>query len=136
MLKTGSWLIGIGLLFVMTGLGFLPAAFGAHPDSTLLSAGAMLFSAGMVLAAGGFYVKARYWEQGMPASAKASDKKAGRKPCKLCSKQEAVIQCRAHQMQLCADCLGKHFDFRSCAYIPIERPVTSKARARSQSTGA
>lgn len=119
----------------MAGLCFLPAAFGLHPDSTMLSAGAMLFSAGMVVAASGLYVKARYWAQGVPPTAKV-EKKGARKVCKLCSKQEAVIQCRAHQMQLCADCLGKHFDFRSCAYIPIERPVTSKARARSQSSGA
>jgi hypothetical protein len=135
MLKIGSWLIGIGCLFAMAGLCFLPAAFGPHPESTMLSAGAMLLSAGMVLAASGFYLKARYLAQGAPATAKV-EKKGARKPCKLCSKQEAVIQCRAHQMQLCADCLGKHFDFRSCAYIPIERPAASKARARSQSTGA
>ena len=135
MLKIGSWLIGIGCFFAMAGLCFLPAAFGPHPESTMLSAGAMLLSAGMALAASGFYLKARYLAQGAPATAKV-EKKGARKPCKLCSKQEAVIQCRAHQMQLCADCLGKHFDFRSCAYIPIERPAASKARARSQSTGA
>jgi hypothetical protein len=134
-MKIGSWLIGIGFCFALAGLGFLPAAFGAHQDSAMLSAGAMLLSAGMVLAAVGFYVKARHLAEATPATVKP-DKKGARKPCKLCSKPEAVIQCRAHQMQLCTDCLGKHFDFRSCAYIPIERPAASKARARSQSSGA
>ncbi len=135
-MKIGSWLIGIGCCIAFAGLCFLPAAFGPHPDGSMLSAGAMLFSAGMVLAASGMYVKARYWAQSAPATGAKSDKKGTQKPCKLCSKPDALIFCRAHEMQLCADCLGKHFDFRSCVYIPIERPITSKARARSQSTSA
>ncbi|MFZ3266139.1 MAG: hypothetical protein WA172_19185 [Terriglobales bacterium] len=135
-MKIGSWLIGIGCCFALAGLCFLPAAFGPHPESTMLNAGAMLLSAGMVLAASGMYMKARSWTQSAPAAPAKADKKGVRKPCKLCSKQDALIFCRAHEMQLCADCLGKHFDFRSCVYIPIERPAASKARARSQSSGA
>jgi hypothetical protein len=139
-LKFGSWLIGIGCLMAMAGLGFLPAGFGPHQDPSMMSAGAMLFSAGMVVAASGLYVKSRVWSQSAPASAK-SEKKSTRKPCKLCGKQEPVIQCRPHQIQLCADCLSKHFDFRSCSYIPLERPASSKApaakpKARAQTTSA
>jgi hypothetical protein len=144
-LKIGSLLIVVGCLFAVVGLGFLPASFGPHPDASLQSAGAILFSAGMVLAASGLYVKSRVWAQSVPASAK-SEKKLGRKTCKQCNKQEAVIQCRPHQVPLCTDCLAKHYDFRSCAYIPLERPAASKPpaskppatkpQARSQSTTA
>ncbi len=132
-MKTASWLIGFGCCVALVGLCFLPAAFGSHPDSAMLSAGAMLFSAGMVMAAGGFYVKARYLSPGGVPAPKAT-KKAAKKVCKMC-KREAVIQCRPHQMPLCADCLGKHFDFRACCYMPLERPA-SETKARSQTTGA
>lgn len=139
-LKIGNWLIGSGCYLAMAGLCFLPAAFGPHRDTSLLSAGAVLFSMGMVLTASGIYVKARHWAQAAPASARHGNarfgKKGGPKVCDLCSKQEAVIQCRVHQLQLCADCLGKHYDFRSCAYVPSTRQGNSKARAHSHASGA
>lgn len=134
-LKIGSWLVGIGCCVVVAGLCFLSAAFGPHPDSSLLSAGAMLFSLGMVLAASGMYVKARHWAELAPAMA-GSDIKRGRRLCELCGKQKAAIQCRVHQLQLCANCLEEHYDFRTCAYTPSARQVNAKTRVRSQSSGA
>lgn len=134
-LKIGSWLVGVGCCFAIAGLCFLPAAFGLHKDIELLTAGGVLFSAGMVLAASGMYVKARHWAQGVPTSARFG-KKGVPKICNLCSKHEALIQCRVHQMQLCADCLAKHYDFRTCAYVPSVPQATSKSRAYSRASGA
>jgi hypothetical protein len=133
-LKIGSWLVAVGCCFAVAGLCFLPAAFGVHPDAAMLSAGAMLFCLGMVLTASGLYLKARHWAEKAPASG-GSDAKRGRRICDMCGKHEAAIQCRVHQMQLCADCVGHHYDFRSCAYIPSVRQGNSKARAHSQSSG-
>ena len=134
-LKIASWMLAVGGCFVLAGLCFLPAAFGLHPDSALLSAGAMLFSTGMVMAASGMYVKARYWSEALPTITSA-DIKRGRRLCDLCGKQKTAVQCRVHELQLCPDCLEQHYDFRSCAYAPTTRQVSSKARARSQSSGA
>lgn len=133
-LKISSWMVGVGCCFAMAGLCFLPAAFGLHPDHSLLSAGGMLFSLGMVVAASGMYVKARYWAELAPALA-ASDSKRGRKTCDACGKQKAAVQCRVHEVQLCADCLEDHYDFRSCAYAPTVRQVNPKVRVRSQASG-
>ncbi|MGA2003041.1 MAG: hypothetical protein ABSG70_06660 [Terriglobales bacterium] len=132
-LKIGNWLVGLGCFFGFAGLCFLPAAFGLHPDNTLLSAGAMLFCLGMVLASSGMYVKARHLAVLTPPS---SDIKRGRKLCDVCSKQKAVIQCRVHQLQICGDCLEDHYDFRSCAYAPTVRQVGAKTRTYAQSSGA
>ena len=130
--KIGSWLIGLGCFFAFAGLCFLPAAFGAHPDNAMLGAGAMVFSLGMVLAACGFYIKARYWAAaGAPASSKSSGARSRTVPCDLCAKQDAVIQCRVHQLQLCAGCVAEHYDFRSCVYVPSVRQGTNKARAHA-----
>jgi hypothetical protein len=134
-LKIGSWLVGVGCSVVFAGLCFLPAAFGSHPDSALLSAGAMLFSLGMVLVASGTYVKARHWAD-LGSAMAGSDIKRGRRLCDLCGKQKSAIQCRVHQLQLCANCLEEHYDFRSCAYTPSVRQVNAKTRVRSQSSGA
>ena len=134
MLKIGSWLVGFGCFLAAAGLCFLPAAFGTHPDSSMWSAGAMLFCLGTVMVTCGMYVKARHWAALAPANA-SPDAKRGRKVCEMCAKNEAVIQCRVHQMQLCANCVSAHYDFRSCAYVPSTRQTNSKARAQSQSVG-
>ena len=134
-LKIGSWLVGAGCFFAITGLCFLPAAFGLHKDIEVLTAGGVLFSTGMVLAASGMYMKARHWAQGMPIGARLG-KKGVPKLCSLCSKHEALIQCRVHKMQLCADCLAKHYDFRECAYVPSVPQAASRSKAHSHASGA
>jgi hypothetical protein len=134
-LKIGSWLVGVGCCFAVVGLCFLPAAFGVHPDSSLLVAGGMLFSLGMVVTASGMYVKARHWAE-LGSAMAASEKNRGRKLCESCGKQKAAIQCRVHQLQLCANCLEEHYDFRSCAYSPTVRQANAKSKVRSQTSGA
>jgi hypothetical protein len=119
--KTATWLIAIGSCLAFLGLCALPAAFGPNPDETLLSGGMTILSMGMMLVAGGLYIKARTFPE-MLARSSASQTKRGRKPnCDSCGKYEPVIQCRVHQVHLCSDCLGGHYDFRSCAYVPSAR---------------
>ncbi|MFZ3339864.1 MAG: hypothetical protein WA609_00400 [Terriglobales bacterium] len=126
-LKIGSWIIGVGCLMAAAGLCFLPAAFGAQRDASLLAAGAMVFSTGMVLAAAGFYIKARFWVAGGQSKVNASTK-GRRKVCNLCGENESAVECRVHRMNLCPDCLGKHYDFKSCAYVPSTRPIYTKSK--------
>lgn len=126
--KIGSWIIGFGCLMAAAGLCFLPAAFGEHRDMAVFTAGAMVFSTGMVLAAAGFYVKARFWTEANQ-SKPAVNTKGRRKVCNLCGENESAVECRVHHMNLCPDCLGKHYDFKTCAYVPSTRPVYTKSKA-------
>jgi hypothetical protein len=131
-LKIGSWLIGVGCFMALAGLFFLPAAFGAERDLSVLAAGAMVFSTGMVLASAGFYMKARYWGEIEGAKPKTNGKNK-RKICNVCGTQESAVECRVHNVNLCPECLGKHYDFKSCAYVPSTRPNTSKAKSHATS---
>jgi hypothetical protein len=133
--KIGTWLIGIGCCIVFLGLCALPAVFGPNPDKTLLSAALTILSTGMMLVAGGLYIKARTFgekDAGDPGSQTKRSRKAN---CDRCGKNEPVIQCRVHQLHLCGDCLGEHYDFRSCAYVPSTRRSTTKAAAYAQASG-
>ena len=129
-LKFGSWMIAVGCFFALAGLCFLPAAFNAPRDPALLGAGAMLFSMGMVLAAAGFYMKARYWAAADHARVRPSVK-AKRRICNQCGNHESAVECRVHHLHLCADCLAKHYDFKSCAYVPSARQTYSKTKAQT-----
>jgi ribosomal protein S14 len=137
--KTGNWLMAIGVFIAFVGLCFLPAGFGADADRTMLGAGAMVIAIGVLLIAAGFYVKARVLgtvtaSATAPANAKRPRSKSN---CDQCGQDEPVIQCRVHQIHLCTTCLGKHYDFRSCAYVPSTRrgaPAKSAAAAYSQTT--
>jgi hypothetical protein len=132
----GTWLIAMGGCIAFLGLCALPAAFGENPDKTLVSVGMTILSTGMMLIAGGFYLKSRnfgYWASGRTDS---SNKRVRKATCDACGKNEPVIQCRVHQVHLCGDCVGKHYDFRSCAYVPSTRRSTTKGSAYSQASGA
>ncbi len=135
--KTGTWLIAIGAFIAFVGLCFLPAAFGPQADKNMLAAGAVVLSMGMLLMAAGLYVKARALEAGAePASAASSGKRSRKTSCDHCGQEEPVIQCRVHQLHLCVGCLGTHYDFRSCAYVPSTRrgaPAKTNAAAHAQS---
>lgn len=135
-LKIAGWLIGVGCFFAFAGLCFLPAAFGLHPDSSMLSGGAMVFCMGMVLIASGLYAKARYWTEAAATNGSNGSKRGRKINCDSCGKHDAIIQCRVHQLQLCADCVSEHYDFRSCAYVPSVRQGNNKAKAYSQGSGS
>ena len=134
--KTGTWLIGIGCCIAFLGLLALPASFGPNPDKTLLGASLTVLSTGMVLAAGGLYIKARTFRENADDDTGSLSKRSRKANCDSCGKKEPVIQCRVHQAHLCGDCLGDHYDFRSCAYVPSTRRSTAKAAAYVQASGA
>jgi len=129
--KTGTWLIVIGALVVFVGLCFIPAAFGTNPDKTLLGPGLAIFSTGTLLISFGVYVKARSLTELTPVATPPVVKRGRKSNCDRCGKNEPAVQCRVHQIHLCSDCLGEHYDFRSCAYIPSTRRA-----ANAQAAGA
>lgn len=133
-MKLGTGLIVLGCLFALLGLTVLPAAFSSGEDKSLLNISLLAISFAMTLTAGGLYIKARAFPSA-PEADTGSSKRARKGSCDTCGKQEPVIQCRVHQLHLCGDCLAKHYDFRSCAYIPTIRRGT-KASAYSQASGA
>jgi hypothetical protein len=134
--KTGTWLIVIGGCIALFGLCALPGGLGPNPDKSLLGASMTALSAGMMLIAGGLYLKARNSRPQGAADNGARIKKGRRATCERCGQDEPVIQCRVHQLHLCGDCLGPHYDFRSCAYVPSTRRSTGKPATYAQAGGA
>lgn len=130
--KTATWLMAIGSCLAFLGLCALPAAFEPNWDKSLLGFGMTILSAGMMLVAGGLYIKARTLQE----TASGSSKRNRKADCDRCGKNEAVIQCRVHQLHLCGNCLGDHYDFRTCAYVPSIRRSTAKALAYTRASGA
>ncbi len=140
--RTGNWMIAAGAVALVMGLIALPAALGEHVDTSLLTLGACGISVGSMIAAAGIYLKAR--ARGSQAGAGASSGESGqsarrvRGGCDVCHGDLPVIHCKVHQVHLCPDCLAKHYDFRSCTYVPSTRgsapktPKTSKALAKAQ----
>ena len=134
MAKLGTVLLLIGSLLAVLGLTILPSALSAGEDKTLLNIAVLVVSFSMTMIAGGLYLKARAVPR--PAGSDAENTKRSQKAsCDSCGKQESVIQCRVHQLHLCGDCLAKHYDFRSCAYVPSIRRG-SKSSAYSRASGA
>ena len=121
---TGTWMITVGALGAVIGLIMLPAALGDQPDTSLLVLGACCVSLGSMVAASGVYFKARALQGDGGSAAPAESKNTARRVrggCDVCHGDLPVIHCKVHQVHLCADCLGQHYDFRTCAYVPSNR---------------
>ncbi len=127
----GNWVIGGGVVGILAGMCILPAAAMDHADANLLSLGATAFSLGALLTAGGLYLKARMLEAGITSRPEPVSVKKVKNGCDLCHGDVPVIQCRVHQLHLCANCLGEHYDYRSCAYTPSTRRATGKGIAKA-----
>ena len=128
--QTGNWLIGLGALGACIGIIMLPAALGEHPDTSLLILGACGVSLGSLTAASGIYFKARAIQSpsgnaGNSGEPKNSTRRV-RGGCDVCHGDLPVIHCKVHQLHLCADCLGQHYDFRTCSYTPSTRGAGGK----------
>jgi hypothetical protein len=126
---TGTLMIAVGALAGVIGLIMLPAALGEHPDTSLLVLGACCVSLGSMIAASGVYFKARVLQSSggsAPAEPKNSTRRV-RGGCDICHGDLPVIHCKVHQVHMCADCLGQHYDFRTCAYAPSNRRNGAKA---------
>jgi hypothetical protein len=138
--RTGNLMIAVGAIALVMGLLALPAAMGEHVDTSLLTLGACGVSLGSMIAAGGFYLKARTMKAPDGSTVFSGDTKQSpprrvRGGCDLCHGDLPVIHCKVHQVHLCPDCVAKHYDFRSCTYIPSSRgaaPKTAKALAKTQ----
>ena len=139
--RTGNWMIAAGAVAVLLGILVLPAALGEHVDTSLLTLGACGMSLGSMIAALGIYVKARTAQSpDRPAASQGESKNSGRRVrggCDVCHGDMPVIHCKVHQVHLCPDCLGQHYDFRSCAYVPsTRRPASKTAKGVAKAHGA
>jgi len=119
--KISSVALFFGCGLMVLGLCFLPAALGSHPDPAIQGGGVLLFSLGTLTAAGGTYLKAVTAQAGTPTGLAKAPAKRSRGGCDLCGTESPAVNCKVHQIHLCGDCLGKHYDFRSCVYVPSTR---------------
>jgi hypothetical protein len=139
--RAGNWLIAVGALGAFIGMLMLPAALGEHPDTSLLILGACGTSLGSMITAVGIYLKARAIQSpiansGTSREARNSTRRV-RGGCDVCHGDSPVIHCKVHQVHLCADCLGQHYDFRTCSYAPSNRRSATKTpRTLANARGA
>ena len=131
--KASGWAIFSGCFLMLIGLCLLPAALGAHSDDqSILGAGMCAFAAGALFTASGIYLKARALQADAATGPAKPQSKRVRGGCDLCGTDSPVINCRVHQLHLCGNCLGDHYDFRSCVYVPSTRRSTpAKGLARA-----
>jgi hypothetical protein len=137
--RTGNLMIGLGAVALVMGLIALPAALGEHVDTSLLTLGACGVSLGSMIAATGVYLRSRAMLASGGSGARLGDSKQSarrlRGGCDVCHGDLPVIHCKVHQVHLCPDCVAKHYDFRSCTYVPSTRgttPKAAKAMAKAQ----
>ena len=108
--KSSRWMMAVGAFIAFIGLCFLPAAFGQDADRTMLGGGSVIVATGLLLISAGFYLKARTLAaSGVPPAAQANTKKNRKPICDRCAIEEPVIQCRVHQLHLCAELLQSGF---------------------------
>ncbi|HZQ68791.1 MAG TPA: hypothetical protein VFA68_09765 [Terriglobales bacterium] len=126
--RAGNWMIGVGIAGMLVGLSLVPAAMDGS-DASLLALAGSTFSFSALLTASGIYFKARLIQaNSTPEALPARKVKGG---CDLCKGDVPIIQCRVHQLHLCANCLGQHYDQRSCAYTPSLRRAGGKAMTKA-----
>jgi hypothetical protein len=110
---------------------FVPAILERGREIDLVAVGSFLFGIGALAVSVGLYVKA----SALRSAAGATDLSLNRRihgGCELCATESPVVHCKVHQLHLCGNCLAKHYDFRSCAYVPSSRGVANKtAKARA-----
>jgi hypothetical protein len=128
--KLGNVALISGGFLMLLGLSFIPAALAQHQDETILGAGICAFAFGALISATGFYVKTRALQSASSPGTKPQQKIRG--GCDLCGTEIPAIHCRVHHLHICGNCLAKHYDFRSCVYVPsTRRPVPAKPTARA-----
>ena len=132
-------MIGAGAVALVVGLLMLPAALGERVDTSLLILSACGVSLGSLIAAAGFYLKALAMKSSQGSTGLSGESRQAarrvRGGCDVCHGDLPVIHCKVHQVHLCPDCVAKHYDFRSCAYVPSTRgadPKTAKAVTKAQ----
>jgi len=117
--KISTGFILFGSVTIFSALCVLPAALSKDAESSLLAMAAALFSMGAMVVVSGVYLKARVLQAQAPRpETPAGPNPAQRGGCELCGKEAPVVRCKVHQLDLCGACLARHYDNRSCAYIP------------------
>jgi hypothetical protein len=135
-------MIAVGAVGLFLGILMLPAALlGEQVETSLLILGACGVSLGSIVAASGIYVKARAMDSptgsGAPAAESKHSARRVRGGCDVCHGDLPVIHCKVHQVHLCPDCLARHYDVRSCTYIPSTRRTGTKtAKNMAKARGA
>lgn len=136
--KLSTGIIWVGSLAIFLSLCILPAAFEKNADNAAMGLAGAIFSSGVMAIAIGLYVKARFLQEQQPQRSVVSEKTNAQRRggCNLCGTEAPVIQCKVHQLELCGNCLARHYDYRSCQYIPNEAgngnnsPRSMTARSR------
>ena len=127
-LKLSTGLMTVGCLLMLMGLTLFSASVSQHQDDAILGAGICAFSFGALLTAGGIYLRGRaLLAEAGAAAPKAQQQQQPRSGCDLCGIETPAVMCRAHQLHMCPTCLARHFDARSCVYIPSSRKPAAKA---------
>jgi hypothetical protein len=128
--KLSVVLIVIGSLLMLVGLTFLASGLAQSQDESISGAGMLAFALGALTCSTGIYLKARAAQAALPKTESKPQQKA-RGGCDLCGTETPAVMCRVHQLHLCPACLAKHYDTRSCIYVPSTRrsPATKAAWA-------
>ena len=127
--KLSLVLIVVGSLLMLFGLTLLASGAAERQDESISGAGICGFSLGALICTSGVYLRARAAQAAVPANPKPQPKARG--GCDLCGVESPAVMCRVHQLHLCPNCLAKHYDTRSCVYVPSTRraPMARAARA-------
>ena len=139
--KVSGLAIVCGCFLMVLGLAFLPAAFGTHPDESILGLGICVFSLGALTVAGGLYMKAHALKSGtiFAAGLDVTDPEPPdpndpllKLPNLIVAPHiaSATVGTRGAMAEICANNLGNHYDFRSCAYVPSTRRTAGSKAAR------
>ena len=120
-----------GMLLMFAGLIFLAASISQKQDESVSGLGLCAFSFGALLCSSGIYLKARAVQPDVPVSTGNKPQPKQRGGCDLCGTEVPAVMCRVHQLHLCPNCLARHYDTRSCIFIPSTRrsPAAKAARA-------
>ena len=125
--KVSTGFILFGSVTIFAALCMLPAALMKDAEGSLLAMAAALFSMGALVIASGVYLKARVLQATAPRAEAAPGPNASQRGgCELCGKEVPAVRCKVHQLDLCGACLARHYDNRSCVYIPSANKSAAK----------
>jgi hypothetical protein len=129
--KLSTTMIVGGTLLILAGLTFLAASISQKQDESVSGLGICAFALGALLCSTGIYLKARTVQAETPDSINTKPQPKQRGGCDLCGTEVPAVMCRVHQLQLCPNCLARHYDTRSCIFSPSTRrsPTAKAARA-------
>ena len=129
--KLSGILIVVGCVLMLVGLTLVPAGLSQNQDEAIMGAGICAISFGALACASGIYLRARGFQTTAAGTNGKSQPKQVRGGCELCGTESPAVLCRVHQLHLCPECLSKHYDMRSCVYVPSTRRALAAKAGRS-----